>query len=233
MFESWWFRFLHFGVHSSSARQERRRRLRRRWRCKWLGGGSSGCSARSTHRFPRSLHHVLPDNSSPTAFGDRCCWWWCSGPLTVQAPATPPLQPPAPSAAAAFPQAEIGTGPRASAAGGWAESSLPPAQSRVPALHRQPTDFGAQFPSSLRCCSTLHSSKHQLSLARFSLTPDLWSSSFRPSPPTMLCLPARSLAGWLAGSLSPSVFLFLAGPQRALQLAHRNQPQSITRPELY
>jgi hypothetical protein len=125
MFESWWFRFLHFGVHSSSAQQERRR-LRRRWRCKWLGGGSSGCSARSTHRFPRSLHHVLPDNSSPTAFGDRCCCCWVvvvlAGPLTaVQAPATPPLQPPAPSssasAAAAFPQAEI------AAAGGRAEES--------------------------------------------------------------------------------------------------------------
>lgn len=97
MFESWWFRFLHFGVHCA---QQERRRLRRWRRCKWLGGGSSGCSARSTHRFARSLHHILPDNSSPTAFGDRCCWCWCSsGPLTVQAPATPPLQPPAPSAA--------------------------------------------------------------------------------------------------------------------------------------
>lgn len=161
MFESWWFRFLHFGVHSSSAQQERRRlrrrRQRRRWRCKWLGGGSSGCSARSTHRFPRSLHHILPDNSSPTAFGDRCCAGGGArrGPLTVRAPATPPLAP-----SAAFPRwAEIAGARRCTSP---VPSAGPP----------QPTtrfwgSISELAPLLLR--STLHSSKHQLSLARFSL----------------------------------------------------------------
>lgn len=227
MFESWWFRFLHFGVHSSSAQQERQRRLRRRWRCKWLGGGSSGCSARSTHRFPRSLHHILPDNSSPTAFGDRRSAAGArsvgrSGPSHCAGHA---------ATATASTVCSILTGPnRASAAGGRADRLHQPSPEWAGPPQATNRFWGSISELAPRCCSTLHSSKHQLSLARFSLTPDLWSSSFQPSPP-------RSLAGWLAGwfslSLSPSVFLFLAGPQRALQLAHRNQPQSITRPDLY
>jgi hypothetical protein len=84
------------------------------------------------------------------------------------------------------------------AAGGRAECSLPPAQSRVPALHRQPTDFGAQFPSSLRCCSTLHSSKHQLSLARsllsHSRSVELQFSTLPSYNVVPACLPARSLS---------------------------------------
>jgi hypothetical protein len=198
MFESWWFRFLHFGVHSSSAQQERRRRLRRRWRCKWLGGGSSGCSARSTHRFPRSLHHILPDNSSPTAFGDRCCWWWCSGPLTVQAPATPPLQPPAPSAAA-FPQAEIVR--RLQAAGPSPRYHRPSPECR-PSTGNQPI-LGLNFRarSAAAPLSTLVST-NSLSLASLSLQICGAPVFDPPLLQCSACLLARSLALSLSIRLS-------------------------------
>lgn len=124
-----------------------------------------------------------------------CCW--CSvgrGPLTVQA--TPPLHPPAPSAA--FSQAQIVR--RLQAAGPIACTSPVPSE---PALHRQPTDFGAQFPSSLRAAAPLSTlvSTNSLSLASLSLQ-ICGAPVFNPP------LLARSLAGWLVLSLSIRLSLF-------------------------
>jgi hypothetical protein len=143
--------------------------------------------------------------------------------LTLQAPATPPLEPPPSTAArcaartyflftrSCTPKSKPKT--KIQAAGGAGAIPLPTGQSQVPASLREPSDLGLNFRAR-SAAAPLHSRKHQLSLSSLQICR---APVF--DPPLLQC-----------SALSPSVFLFLAGPQRALQFAHRNQPQSITHP---